>query len=135
MIHPCSPEEALLHPHPWPGAFRVFGKYEMGVGFSETLEPPKTGFKMNTGWGTCYEMTDKNVWHYVRPVDEPVLTIMVTGEPWGREMPIEPSGEFKPLPENKVIDLLGYVQACLVTVRDNPDLGRHLRGVQWKIVR
>jgi len=33
VIHPCKPEEALYHPHPWPSAMHVLsGKYEMGLG-------------------------------------------------------------------------------------------------------
>ena len=37
VIHPCEPEQALFHPHPWPSAMRVLsGTYEMGVGASHT---------------------------------------------------------------------------------------------------
>ena len=35
---------------------------------------------------------DRDAWHHVRPLDAPVLTLMVTGVPWQRSAPksVEP---------------------------------------------
>ena len=40
-IHPCAPEEALFHPHPWPSIVKVLaGRYEMGVGYGTGVGSP-----------------------------------------------------------------------------------------------
>jgi hypothetical protein len=87
-IHPCSPGEALFHPHPWPSAMRILaGEYEMAVGYGkgEAL-PPIAGLMIAKG-DFRYEMTDPDAWHYVRPLGRPTLSVMVTGKPWDRPAP------------------------------------------------
>lgn len=86
----CKQEEALFHPHPWPSAVKILeGCYEMGIGHSENNLEPDIDCKLVLGPGSEYEMSDINGWHYVRPLI-PVYSIIVTGKPWGRFIPIEP---------------------------------------------
>ena len=88
QILPCNPGEALLHPHPWPSAMRVvLGTYEMGIGYgSGDAEPPLAATLLLSA-GSAYEMIDKDAWHYVRPLNSPAYSVMVTGKPWQRESP------------------------------------------------
>ncbi len=87
-IHPCAPGEALFHPHPWPSAMRIYaGRYEMGIGHGAGDVAPPIAARVIAGPGTAYEMTDPDAWHYVRPLDEPTWTLMVTGAPWSRSSP------------------------------------------------
>ncbi len=87
-IHPCKPEEALFHPHPWPSAMRIVnGHYEMTVGYGSGTSAPPVAARFLLGRGAAYEMTDPNSWHAVRPLDAaPSLSVMVSGAPWRREI-------------------------------------------------
>jgi hypothetical protein len=101
-IHPCSPEESLFHPHPWPSAMRVCsGRYEMGLGYYRppklTINRPSKGERTTYGEanvvlstlvlneGSEYEMVDPSAWHYVRPLGTTAYSIMVTGKPFPTE--------------------------------------------------
>jgi len=87
-IHPCTPEQALFHPHPWPSAIRVLeGSYEMGIGYGKGIDPPPVACKILANTAFCYEMIEPDGWHYVRPINAPSLSLMVTGKPWEREAP------------------------------------------------
>ena len=107
-IAPCA--NALYHPHPWPSAMRVLrGRYEMGIGRGS--DAPPLAARLVCGPGTAYEMTDRDAWHYVRPL-EPVLTIMVTGAPWDRSSP-KPPRPLRPLSPEALAELLARVAAAL----------------------
>jgi len=68
-IHPCTIEEALMHPHPWPSAMLlVKGRYEMPIGFSRTERQPTILNKLMLVAGSSYEMIDSDVWHSVAPM-------------------------------------------------------------------
>jgi hypothetical protein len=87
-IHPCPPGQALFHAHPWPSAMRILsGKYEMAVGYGKGETPPPIAALMLAAGDFRYEMTDPDAWHYVRPIGEPTVSIMVTGKPWERPSP------------------------------------------------
>lgn len=87
-IYPCRNGEALFHPHPWPSAMRILsGRYEMAVGYGGGDDPPPAAAKLILPAGTSYEMTDKHGWHYVRPLDEPSFSLLVTARPWQRSSP------------------------------------------------
>jgi hypothetical protein len=87
-IHSCAPGKALFHPHPWPSAMRVLsGTYEMAIGYGVGNKEPPPAARLLLGPGSLYEMTDPNGWHYVRPIGEPTLSLMVTGKPWTRSTP------------------------------------------------
>lgn len=100
-IQPCEAGEAFFHPHPWPSAMLVVsGGYETGVGYGAGVEPPPVA---QTFWlppGTCYEMVDRDAWHYVRPLGGTSLSVMVSGVPWNREMPKVPGEPPQPLSES-----------------------------------
>jgi hypothetical protein len=87
-IHPCAQGEALFHPHPWPSAMRVLcGEYEMAVGYGKGENPPPIAALIIAAGNFRYEMTDPDAWHYVRPLREPTMSLMVTGKPWDRPAP------------------------------------------------
>lgn len=87
-IHP-SPQ-ALFHPHPWPSAIKVLsGKYRMRVGYGSGDQAPPTAATVVLTAGASYQMTDPDGWHSVQPIGDPSLSIMITGEPWGRSVPTE----------------------------------------------
>lgn len=78
-------DEAFMHPHPWPGAFRVVaGGYQMVLGSTpdRTTNTPTGLSKLNMFAGSSYEIVDPLVWHSVTPLTKTVYTIMVNGEPW-----------------------------------------------------
>lgn len=88
QIFPCEKEESLLHPHPWPSAMKVIsGFYEMGVGYSDTNKEPIIASTLILPENSYYEMVDINSWHYVRPLENPSFSLMITGVPWKRESP------------------------------------------------
>ena len=87
-IYPCARDEALFHPHPWPSAMRVLsGEYEMAVGYGKGETAPSIAALMIASGDFRYEMTDPDGWHYVRPLREPTMSLMVTGKPWDRPSP------------------------------------------------
>lgn len=103
------PTQALFHPHPWPSAMRIIkGEYLMGVGNSKTDDAPEPDCTLIIPAGTCYEMTNHDGWHYVYPTVD-TYTIMVTGPPTGRKMPIEPQKTFRELTPDEVEDILSVV--------------------------
>lgn len=119
-IFPCNESsEALYHPHKWDSAMKILkGSYEMGVGHSKTIDVPPTDCKLILPSGTIYEMTDKDAWHYVNPICEPVFTIMVTGPSNGREMPIESPKEFRKLDLFEIWDILTHIPFLKMKIED-----------------
>lgn len=79
----CDEAEALLHPHPWPGAFAIVrGSYRMGVGFSaDRLSKPAAVMRTVMGPGSRYEIVNPLTWHSVVPQEE-CHTVMVNGPAW-----------------------------------------------------
>lgn len=107
VIHPCNSGEDLFHPHPWPSAMKIVrGYYEMVIGYGEGIEPPSVACKVILTPGSYYEMTNKNGWHGVRPIENPCYTVMISGSPWNREMPEEPKTKQGPLPPERVREIL-----------------------------
>jgi len=101
-----SSSEALYHPHKWDSAMEILnGTYEMGIGYSQTNEIPKTCCKIILNTGNQYEMTEPDGWHYVRPITN-CYTLMVTGRLNGRQMPIEPTKKFRELEYDEICDIL-----------------------------
>ena len=107
FIHECEQKDALFHPHPWPSAIHVIhGAYEMGIGFGET-EPEKMCTIFVPNGGMYYDMTHIDGWHYVRPVKSVCSTVMLTGEPWGRESP-KSDYPMKSIEMNRKLIILEY---------------------------
>ncbi|MEI6400199.1 MAG: hypothetical protein WCO58_01600 [bacterium] len=109
-IESCdSKKEALFHPHPWDSVIRIVkGAYEMGIGHSENEEAPVCiDSEIMLAPTSVYTMTEKNGWHYVSPLnDTPSYSLMVTANPNGRVMPIEPKKEFRKLDKVEIMDIL-----------------------------
>jgi hypothetical protein len=105
IIHPCLEGQAYFHPHPWPMAIRVLeGKYEMGIGFSVDDEPPERFATVMVVPGTEYDMAHPGGWHFVRPLEDPVVSVMVTGKPQRDcPKPKQPNGS---LSENRKFEIL-----------------------------
>jgi hypothetical protein len=105
-IHPCERGEALFHPHPWPSAMRVLsGTYEMGVGYGEGDHAPPVAALIVASGPMEYEMTDRDAWHYVRPLGGVAMTLMVSGAPWQRSFPQAPT-RLSPLSDARVKETL-----------------------------
>lgn len=106
-IHTCAAGEALFHPHPWPSAMRVLsGSYEMEVGRGPGLERPPVMGRTIIESGMDYEMTHPDAWHSVRPIDQPVMSLMVTGSPWSRpKLPVAQTlRSLEPEREQQILD-------------------------------
>ena len=113
-IHPCAPGEAMLHPHPWPAAIAILsGRYTMNLGYGAGFETPRIVSRLVLAAGSRYEMTDKDAWHDVTPIGEPVLSVMLSGPPWGREMPVVPTTPQAPLSAAELAGLLASAQKAL----------------------
>ena len=106
-IHPCAPGDALFHPHPWPSAMRVLeGRYEMAIGYGPGLVAPPIAARLIIGPGTDYSMPHRDAWHDVRPLGGPTLSVMLSGPPWERLMPLAPITPQRPLPDAELRELL-----------------------------
>lgn len=86
-IHPVEEGVALWHNHPWPGIVKVIqGTYRMKAGvwrlWHDDYTAPEAEFDMELGPGSVYEMPTQFSWHSVDPIREPVLSVMVIGEPF-----------------------------------------------------
>ncbi|OGH92574.1 MAG: hypothetical protein A2534_00680 [Candidatus Magasanikbacteria bacterium RIFOXYD2_FULL_39_9] len=110
-IHPCEPEEALFHTHPWPSAMKVLdGSYEMGIGYgSETSDMPIAA-RIILVAGSEYEMTEPNGAHYVRPLNGPSTSLMISGKPWGGNSP-KSNKPLSALPLHKQKELFDFFQS------------------------
>jgi hypothetical protein len=89
----------------------VSGKYEMGVGYGAGNETPAISSVTIYTAGQEYEMIDPNDWHYVRPIDNPSLSLMVTGEKWPRSAP-KNSETLKELSPARKVEILEMFRAA-----------------------
>jgi hypothetical protein len=111
VIHPCDRKEVLLHGHIWESAMYVLpigGKYEHGVGY-------KNKFPYNSMEIVCtqeftgdvyYEMLNKWGAHYVRPIGQPVFTIMISGPVKWEENKTKVDKKLEPLSKERKIEIL-----------------------------
>lgn len=112
-IHPC--DNPLFHPHPWPSAMRIItGFYETAIGFNTGVyddeeDPPPEAATFLIGAGSVYEMIRPDSWHYVMPIKEPSMSLMVTGQPWDK-MVIGPEKNLNPLPDLAKAEILSAFQ-------------------------
>lgn len=121
-IYPCEEGEALLHPHPWPSAVAVMSSglgrkccYETGVGYGDPLgDPPPIAAKFTLTGGTSYEMVDPNGWHYVRPTERHIYTVMVIGPLYGtpKQDRFGQKREHRPLNEQERWDIFNFWSGC-----------------------
>jgi hypothetical protein len=104
-IYTCLDTEALVHTHPWRSAMRVVeGTYEMGVGSGAILEKEQCAVRLHLPKGSSYEMTEPNGWHYVRPLTDTTLSLMITDTPWIKTVPVF-KYEHVPLSDSERLEL------------------------------
>ena len=117
VIHPTD-EPCLFHKHRWPAAFKMIeGEYEMGITYSEKEVTSDEAYNLPTiskfimKEGSYYEMVNTHTLHYVRPLDKPSISLMLTGD-------LYPEASFRkevltkklePLSEERKTELLSYV--------------------------
>lgn len=121
-IHPCAPDEAFFHPHPWSSIMKVIdGTYEMMLGFGGVDgKTPSEIFRSNRIFltpGCVYEMLRQNQWHYVRPLLGPSMSLMVIGAPWesGKNREAKKVHNLEPLAEGQKKNILNFfrTQYCV----------------------
>lgn len=85
IIHPTT-EPCLFHKHRWPAAFKMIkGQYEMGIAYSEKEISSDDAYnlpeisKFILTEGSYYEMINTHTLHYVKPLGEPSISLMITG--------------------------------------------------------
>lgn len=108
-IKPCDTKDALTHPHPWESAMHVLpfgeGIYEHGIGTKdEILCTQQVHGEM------YYEMMSKDAYHYVRPIDEPVFTLMLAGPPKWNENSHKADKELTTLSDDEIRRVLDVFQ-------------------------
>jgi hypothetical protein len=119
VIHPTN-EPCLFHKHRWPGSFKVIeGEYEMGIAYSEKEIDSTEAYQLPTissfimSAGSYYEMINTHTLHYVKPLDKPSISLMLTA-------PLYPESVFRkevldkklePLSEERKMELLGYLSS------------------------
>jgi hypothetical protein len=117
VIHPTT-EPCLFHKHRWPAAFKMIeGEYEMGIAYSEKEITSDEAYKLPSissfimSAGSYYEMTNTHTLHYVKPLEKPSISLMLTG-------PLYPEAEFRkevldkklePLEDIRKRQILGYM--------------------------
>jgi hypothetical protein len=112
-IHPCEPGKALWHSHPWPSAVKLIdGTYEHASGFVDRLGL-HTVVRSVLQSGTEYEMIDPLAWHYVRPLEGPVYSIMITGKPWPQHTAPKPVPQ-QPLTAEEFTELHNFFADVLM---------------------
>lgn len=113
-IYSCAPGEALLHPHPWPSAIAILdGRYEMAVAYGTGIARPPIACRVIATAGSRYEMTDRDSWHSVQPLDAPSLSVMLSGPPWERAMPVEPAAPQAELSPIELRELLAAASSLV----------------------
>jgi hypothetical protein len=108
FLHCIHPEEdamkCLWHPHDWPSAMKIVsGTYAHDIAISQgyddfrfkDLTPEVTDWlaRSEVTAGTYYEMSHPMAWHRVRPIGQPVYSLMIAGplyeEPEPSRKPLE----------------------------------------------
>lgn len=114
-IYPCAEGDALFHPHPWPSAVHVVsGCYEHRIGLrAHTADEKKlpVTVELTRGVlraGSSYEMTNREAWHSVRPLEGPSDSIMLVGPLYDPpvEMPSPPTEKQGPLAPERFDELI-----------------------------
>ena len=106
----CSPEEAFVHPHPWPGAFIVLqGSYAMKVGLSsDRKSQPTSVVDTILRAGSIYSITNPLTWHSVQPL-ETCYSIMINGKPFENPHEAAPTTKGKDLDKMSEEDLKAHL--------------------------
>jgi hypothetical protein len=116
VIHPCEDGEAYMHPHVWESAMYVLpigGLYEHQIGvrtydeYGDAGEPKDyVACKQIVEGGMYYEMLEKSAIHSVRPIAQPVFTVMLSGKPIWKENSCKLPKELVPLSDDRKKEIL-----------------------------
>lgn len=136
FIHACEKGESLMHPHPWSSVIHVLeGEYEMGIGFGEGIDTPEVFSTIVSQGSMYYEMPHRDAWHYVRPVKGVCSSVMLTGEPWNREMPLsEEVGELSGLHNDRVHVMLEYFKMKYMHTIIDDNIVEKIRRGDWVMI-
>lgn len=112
-IHRSEEKDCLFHKHRWPSAIHVVkGKYEMAVAYhenavnSENAHQLPIACKLELSEGSFYEMVTPHGMHYVNPITEDTLSLMVSGLPYPEDIREAEHPPLKPLPKENFFSLL-----------------------------
>lgn len=127
----------LLHKHRWPSAiYMLYGAYEMGIAFQEeelivnqegiVLNEPASAAKILLNKGSAYEMTHTHGIHYVKPITDWSLSLMVTGPLYTEDRSESVNRELKALTQEAMEDLLKKCQGSWPTEGDIKRIFRNI---------
>lgn len=108
VIHPCD-GEPLLHPHGWESAMYVLpigGLYEQGIGFDVPNYGQAMVCKQIVKGDMYYEMLDPDGIHYVKPLLQPVFTVMLNGPVIWEENVLKADKKLVPLSDERKKEIL-----------------------------
>lgn len=106
-IFPCTEGKALWHPHRWPSIVRIVkGGYWMRVGYGAGIVEPACALRLWLAGDSVYIMDNPDAWHAVEPNAEDSYSLMITGAPWQRAMPVEPQAPLQALTPGQAYQLL-----------------------------
>lgn len=104
VFGPCPRGKVFPHKHPWDSAIRVWGDYEMGIGYRvDPHVPPEVFAEMVFKAGSAYAMTGPDVWHWVRPMGEGSESVMVSGPPRYPQNRVRANTAVRVLTEREII--------------------------------
>lgn len=110
VIH-ATDKSCLFHKHKWPNAVYILkGQYEMGITKTEYDQPDMINTepycKVVMTKDSYYEMCDRDLAHYVRPLTIVTYSLMVTGPLFPNPVEEVLDRELKPLSEERVKKIL-----------------------------
>lgn len=110
FVHKIKKSETIhIIKNRFPFAINVLnGKCNIMISSSSKLEEPPImcNILLENG-GAYYDMTHIDGWHYVRPVEGVVSTVMLVGKPWEREQ-IESPEDLKSMSEQRKLIMLEW---------------------------
>ena len=101
-IYPCTLDEALYHPHPWPSLVHIVkGGYDHQIGTKNEIICSQFLEK-----DSLYIMENKKAWHRVAPREE-ALSMMLVKDLWEDPEPFEkPKEKQRELTDEEFFDVV-----------------------------
>lgn len=121
VIHKTA-DECLYHKHKWPAAFKQLkGSYMMGVTYHEEEISSDIAHQLPDLMtilvtpGMCYEMTQTDTLHYVKPVSDVSYSIMITKDLYPEAINRKEAlnKELLPLDDNRKLELINIFAELL----------------------
>lgn len=112
-IEPCTPDEALLHPHPWESYVKLIkGSYLTAIGTSNEYDLPPIAFaELKLSSGDYYSILSPKIWHSVAPLIDPVYSLMILGEKFENfKAPLKPRKKFRELTKEEIDDIIENIK-------------------------